>query len=86
MIVDIIGFIGSLLLVLSCMPQVLKSIEDKHSDGLSWGLLLFWFIGLLFMGVYIALKTFTFILIAGIVIQLILVSILIFYKFSRAES
>lgn len=49
----ILGYIASLFLTLSSVPQVLKTIKQGHSDGLSIGFLLLWLLGNLAMQVYI---------------------------------
>jgi uncharacterized protein with PQ loop repeat len=78
--INILGVIASIILISSCIPQVAKSITDGHSDGLSWGLLSLWFLGLVLMGLYVALSTSSLILIGNCLVQLALVSVLIYYK------
>jgi uncharacterized protein with PQ loop repeat len=51
-----IGWIGSLLLALCGLPQAIESFKNKHSNGLTWGFILMWFIGEICTFVYIIPK------------------------------
>lgn len=49
-----IGWIGSLMLALCGLPQAIKSVREKHSDGLDLLFLILWTLGELFTIVAIA--------------------------------
>jgi uncharacterized protein with PQ loop repeat len=40
-----IGWIGSVLLAICAVPQVLKTWKTKKADDLSWLFLIFWLLG-----------------------------------------
>lgn len=56
-LLDIIGGLGSILLILSSVPQVIHTVKTKNVEGLSLGTLLFWFLGVLLMGIYVLYTT-----------------------------
>jgi uncharacterized protein with PQ loop repeat len=53
---DIIGYIGSILLAICGLPQAIESFKTKSSEGLTWGFILLWFFGELFTFAYIIPK------------------------------
>jgi uncharacterized protein with PQ loop repeat len=53
---EIIGWIGSILLAFCGLPQAIESYRTKSSEGLTWGLLLMWFWGEIFTIIYIIPK------------------------------
>ncbi|NCZ60859.1 MAG: PQ-loop repeat-containing protein [Betaproteobacteria bacterium] len=76
---DIIGWLGGLMLAFSAVPQALESYRCKNSNGLTWPFLMMWFLGEVFMIVYIVPKG-DIILIANYAINLFLVAIILRYK------
>jgi uncharacterized protein with PQ loop repeat len=44
-LIDVLGWIGQLSLTICAFPQVIKSIKNGHSEGVSWGTLILWFVG-----------------------------------------
>ena len=53
---DIIGYIGSIMLAVCGLPQAIESFKTKSSEGLTWGFILLWFFGELFTFAYIIPK------------------------------
>jgi len=53
---DIIGYIGSIMLAICGLPQAIESFKTKSSEGLTWGFILLWFFGELFTFAYIIPK------------------------------
>ncbi len=53
---EIIGWIGSFCFAICAIPQAYMSYKDGHSRGISWGLLILWFIGEVCTLIYIAPK------------------------------
>jgi uncharacterized protein with PQ loop repeat len=53
---DIIGYIGSILLAICGLPQAIESFKTKSSEGLTWGFILLWFFGEIFTFAYIIPK------------------------------
>ena len=50
---EMIGWIGSILLALCAVPQVVMCIKQGHAKGVSVTFLLMWFFGALFALIYI---------------------------------
>jgi uncharacterized protein with PQ loop repeat len=76
---EIIGWIGSILLAFCGLPQAIESYRTKSSDGLTWGLLLMWFWGEIFTIIYIIPK-WHWPLIFNYTANIIFLVIIIYYK------
>jgi uncharacterized protein with PQ loop repeat len=50
---EIIGWLGSILLAFCGLPQAIMSIRNKSSYGIAWGSLLMWLFGEIFTIIYI---------------------------------
>ena len=50
--VEFCGWLGSLLLITCCLPQVYKTYKTKIVDGLSLIMMLMWAFGCYFMLIY----------------------------------
>lgn len=57
MLMDCLGFIASALLILSSVPQAIHTLKTKDVNGLSLCTLIFWFCGVISMGIYVAVRT-----------------------------
>jgi uncharacterized protein with PQ loop repeat len=80
-----LGVIGSIILTISGLPQVVKTIKDGHADELSFIGLLCSFIGasvLVLVLYHDNLKT----LLVGYLFGLITTSVHIFYKLKKKKS
>lgn len=53
---ETISWIGSISGALCGIPQALQSIQDGHSNGVTWGLLLLWLNAEICFTVYVLLK------------------------------
>lgn len=49
----LMGWLGSICLALCGVPQAIQSYQDKHSHGISWGMLLLWAFGECFALTYV---------------------------------
>lgn len=49
----VMGWLGSLCLAICGVPQAMQSYKDKHSHGISWGMLLLWAFGEVFALAYV---------------------------------
>jgi len=49
----LMGWLGSICLALCGVPQAIQSWNDKHSHGISWGMLLLWAFGECFALTYV---------------------------------
>lgn len=80
-LIDLLGAAGGILLAFCAAPQAIKAIKDKHSNGLSHGLIWLWLLGELFMFIYIILKYIDYWLILNYGMNLIFISIITYYKY-----
>lgn len=81
-ILNMFGLVGTLLLAFSGLPQAIKSIKDKHSDGLAHGTVLLWFFGEIVIFIYTIIKyTNDYVLLINYFCNIIIVGIIVFYKY-----
>lgn len=52
MILELCGWLGCVLLAVCGLPEAIKAIREKKT-GLTWGLLLMWFVGEIFAIIYV---------------------------------
>lgn len=76
---EIIGWIGSVLLAFCGLPQAIESYKTKSSAGLTWGFLLMWFVGEIFTVIYIIPK-WHWPLLFNYTANIIFLSIILYYK------
>lgn len=76
---ELIGWIGGILLAFCGLPQAVESYKTKNSDGLTWGFLIMWGVGELFTIVYIIPK-WHWPLIFNYTANIIFISIIVYYK------
>ena len=82
--IELIGFLGSLLLSLCGFPQALQCIKTKKAEGLTTWFILLWTFGELFMLSYVLVKYIHDIpLLINYVISAFSVSVLFYYKFKN---
>jgi hypothetical protein len=75
----LMGWLGSICLALSGIPQAIQSYQDKHSHGISWGFLLLWGFGELFALTYVFNKL-DMPMIFNYGINIFVVSMMLYYK------
>lgn len=78
--IEFIGLLGGIFLAFSALPQVLQSIKNGHSNGISSLMLFLWFFGVLLMLIYSSIKYSDIFLITNYILNLTFVSIIFFYK------
>jgi MtN3 and saliva related transmembrane protein len=76
---EIIGWLGSILLAFCGLPQAIESYKTKSSEGLTWGFLFMWFMGEIFTIIYI-LPQMVLPLLFNYTANVIFLSIIIYYK------
>ena len=76
---EIIGWLGSILLAFCGLPQAIESYKTKSSEGLTWGFIGMWFIGEIMTIIYI-LPQMVLPLIFNYTANIIFLSIIIYYK------
>jgi len=76
-----IGWLGAILFALCGLPQAIQSIQDGHSNGISWVFLLMWLVGELLTLYYVWKKDSKLLpLLFNYVLNIIFVGIILFYK------
>ena len=78
---ELLGWIGSMLLALCGLPQAIDSFRKKHSDGLTLGFLLMWGGGEIFTLIYLSSKQDILPLIANYSLNLVFLITILCYKF-----
>jgi len=76
---NIIGYIGGILLAVCAIPEVIRTYNDKRCH-LGWPFLLLWFVGEIFMEIY-AIALMDYPLIFNYSFNLITTAFLLYYKF-----
>jgi len=79
--INLIGFLGSILLSLSALPQVIASFRRGNSDGISVGMLWFWLIGVLCMFIYNLFKYQDTLICVNYAFNFIFVGIIVYFKY-----
>jgi len=82
---EIIGWIGSLLLAVCALPQAILSYRQKHSEGISHGMLFLWGLGELFVLAYVVWKM-DLPLIVNYGANLIMILIIGYYKYFPTQN
>lgn len=75
---NIIGWIGGILLGLCALPEAIHTVEKGQNDS-SWLFLLMWILGEICLLIYVAPKK-EWPLIFNYIFNILLISILIYYK------
>ncbi len=55
--VELVGWVGAIFLVICGLPQLHTTIKTKTTEGLSLGMLITWWLGLIFTGTYVLLTS-----------------------------
>lgn len=79
--IEIFGYLASICLMLSGLPQVRKTIRQGHSHGISTSFLILLLVGFSSMIVYVVSKKSGIPLVINYVINLISYLIITYYKF-----
>ena len=78
-----LGWIGSILLALCAAPEAYIAYMTKDSH-LSWTFLLMWYIGEIFIAIPVIFKIKEPFLILNYLLNILLISVIIFYKFTSS--
>jgi uncharacterized protein with PQ loop repeat len=76
--INILGYIGGILLGLCGLPETWRTIKDKRCH-IGWGFLLMWYFGEIFMLIY-TLKLNDIALIGNYGFNILLISIMLYFK------
>lgn len=85
---DVIGYVGSFILIVSAFPQVYKCYKEGNAVGLSAAMILMWILGMNLMLLYVYMThPDSYVLIGNYLINVIISLILFKYKyFPRVKS
>lgn len=76
---ELIGWIGSIAFAICALPQAYQSYKDGHSNGVTWGLIVLWWIGEWCSLIYV-IPMMKWPLIANYVGNIVFVGIITYYK------
>lgn len=76
---EIVGWLGSILLAFCGLPQAIMSIRNKSSQGVAWGSLIMWLSGEILTIIYI-FPSMNYPLLFNYFCNLIFILIIIYYK------
>jgi uncharacterized protein with PQ loop repeat len=79
--IEFVGWLGSLCFAVCALPQVIQTVKEKNADGISHGLFWLWFFGEIFTIIYVWFDKYSLPLIVNYVFNLILLSIIGYYKY-----
>ena len=79
MMLEVIGWIGSIAFAVSALPQAYHSWKTKNSNGITWGLITCWWIGEWCCLIYV-IPQLQWPLIANYVGNIVFVSVITYYK------
>ncbi len=86
MIIEAIGWIGSMLFCLCALPQLITVYRNKHGFGLSWGFLLLWLFGEILCAIYVGSQPIVQLpLIVNYALNLVMLLVIIYYKIAGAQ-
>lgn len=79
--IELIGWFSAICFGLCGLPQAYKSVKEEHSLGVSWGLLILWYLGEWSAVAYVYLKHgLDLPLLTNYLLNLIFISIILKYK------
>lgn len=79
-IVESVGWLGTCLLAVCGLPQLVKSRREGHSHGISWLFILAWFFGEILLFVYILSENKGFILLFNYLLNLFFAGGILYFK------
>ncbi len=74
-----IGWIGSLLLAICGIPELIVTVSTGQCN-VSWGMLLTWFFGEVLVAIHVYRKHHDLALLTNYTLNIIIISVLIYYK------
>lgn len=79
-LIELLGWVGSVLFALCALPQAWHAWKNKHADGITWAFLLMWGFGEILTLIYVMLTTNQTPLIANYIINLLFLFVIFWYK------
>jgi uncharacterized protein with PQ loop repeat len=78
---ELVGWIGTICLAICGLPQLFKSVREGHSEGISHAFLWLWFWGEISYIIYVLFKDFDTIQLCNYALNIIVVIVLIYFKY-----
>lgn len=75
--IDVIGWLGAVLLATCAVPQAYKCCVEGHADGMSWGFIGMWFGGEVLTLTYVAAATPNAILILNYAVNIVCLMVIV---------
>ena len=86
MMLELLGWIGSMLFAFCTLPQLIMVVKQKHAKGLSWGFLNMWFWGEVLCFFYVFCQpAWQIPLLANYVLNFVMLLVIIWYKFTSKD-
>ena len=79
---ELLGWVGSIMLSICGLPQAYESYKNKNSDGINWGFILLWLIGEVLVVFYVLYKK-EYPLVFNCALNIVLASIIMYYKLKK---
>lgn len=79
--IEFLGYLGSAVLVIASLPQVIKCYRDGHAHGLSAITVWLWTIGMFLLLMYVSLTSLDLALLLNYLVNFIFASIMLKYKY-----
>lgn len=83
--IEIIGWLGAVLLATCAVPQTWRCCVDGHADGLSWAFIAMWLGGELLTLTYVAAATPSIILIVNYAVNIACLVVIVALKIGVAS-
>ena len=81
---EIIGWLGSIMLSICGLPQAIESYKNKNSNGISWGFIILWFLGEILVLLYVIFKK-EYPLSFNCALNIIIVSVILYFKLKSVK-
>jgi uncharacterized protein with PQ loop repeat len=84
--INLLGYVAMFFLIIAALPQVVKTFKEGHSDGLAGGYIVLLLVGFSLMATYLFLTKPVIPVILNYLFNIVMISILGFYKlFPRSK-
>jgi uncharacterized protein with PQ loop repeat len=86
MLIDVMGMIGSVMLGICGVPQLIKTVKTRKADSISWSFLLLWLAGEIILYIYIACKSPDLVLFFNYGLNIVILSIILKIKLDERKA
>lgn len=86
MLIDLMGMIGSIMLGICGVPQLIKTVKTRKARDISWPFLLLWLDGEIILYIYIAYKSPDLILFFNYGLNIVILAIILKIKLDERKA